>query len=67
MFISGRKHETSYFGLLEYGVFKFYGNVQIMTSHLNVHLTLCTPRATYVARVGLVVARHAPLKWRTYV
>ena len=25
MFISGRKHETSYFGLLEYGVFKFYG------------------------------------------
>ena len=24
MFISGRKHETSYFGLLEYGVFKFY-------------------------------------------
>ena len=25
MFISGRKHETSYFGLLEYGVFKYYG------------------------------------------
>ena len=25
MFISGRKHETSYFGLLEYGVFKLYG------------------------------------------
>ena len=24
MFISGRKHETSYLGLLEYGVFKFY-------------------------------------------
>ena len=24
-FISGRKHETSYFGLLEYGIFKFYG------------------------------------------
>ena len=24
MFISGRKHETSYFGLLEYGGFKFY-------------------------------------------
>ena len=27
MFISGRKHETSYFGLLEYGVFKFYGKI----------------------------------------
>ena len=25
MFNSVRKHETSYFGLLEYGVFKFYG------------------------------------------
>ena len=25
MFISGRKHETSYFGFLEYGVFKCYG------------------------------------------
>ena len=25
MSISGRKHETSYFGLLEYGFFKFYG------------------------------------------
>ena len=27
-----------------------------------VNLTLCT-----VARLGLVVARHAPLKWRAYV
>ena len=25
MFIFGRKRDTSYFGLLEYGVFKFYG------------------------------------------
>ena len=25
MFIYGRKHETSYFGLLEYSVFKIYG------------------------------------------
>ena len=25
MFISGRKHEISYFGLLECGVFKIYG------------------------------------------
>ena len=25
MFMSGRKHETSYFGLLECGVFKTYG------------------------------------------
>ena len=25
MFISGRKHETSYFGFLECGVFKIYG------------------------------------------
>ena len=42
MFVSGRKHETSYFGLLEYGVFKFYGEkyVQTMTSHLNVLLIL---------------------------
>ena len=24
VFISGRKHETIYFGLLEYGIFKFY-------------------------------------------
>ena len=41
MFISGRMYETSYFGLLEYGVFKCYGEndyVQTMTSHLNVHL-----------------------------
>ena len=40
MFISGRKHETSSFGLLEYGVFKFYAEkyVQTMTLHLNVHL-----------------------------
>ena len=36
MFNSGRKHETSYFGLLEYGVWEKY--VQTMTSHLNVHL-----------------------------
>ena len=41
MFISGRKHEISYFGLLEYGVFKFYEKtnyVRTKTSHLNVHL-----------------------------
>ena len=25
MFISGRKHKTSYFGILEYGILKFYG------------------------------------------
>ena len=25
IFVSGRKHETSYFRLLECGVFKFYG------------------------------------------
>ena len=42
MFISGRKHETSYFGLLECGVFKIYGKniVHFMTSHLNVHLNI---------------------------
>ena len=34
MFIFGRKREISYFGLLEYGIFK----VQTMTSHLNVHI-----------------------------
>ena len=28
MFISGRKHETSYFGLLEYGVYtNFMGKI----------------------------------------
>ena len=39
MFISGRKHEISYFGLLEYGIFILWEKyVQTMTSHLNVHL-----------------------------
>ena len=27
IFISGRKHETSYFGLLEYGVLNYMGKI----------------------------------------
>ena len=38
MFISGRKYETSYFGLLEYGIFK----KKICSDH---DFTLkCTPK-----------------------
>ncbi len=40
MFISGRKHKTSYFRLLEYGVFKFYGENIMFSQDFTLKCTL---------------------------